>query len=755
MDTAAALSSLSDQERILITSAEQGVEADLHDDGRRRVVRADMLRDLCTGTGAGAGWKVLDGIQIAGARVTGHLGLPGVELAHAVHFRDCAFDEPVNLRQATTKHTVEWNGGTLPGLIADRFESEADLIARNVMITGKVSLHWANVAGDLRFTGSHLVQPGGQAINGADLRAGGTLFLDKKGFHAEGEVCLRSAHIVGDIDCRHGRFDNPGGRSINAAHLVLDGELLCEQGFRSNGEVCLQWAQMQRLRATAGSFASDTAYALHADALRALAGVYLDRKFRATATVRLVGANITGELCCTGGTFDNPSDLALHAERIVADDVYLDRGFEAHGEVRFTDADVKRQFNASRSMMENPAGYALDADGLHCGGEVYLNEGFRSSGAVRLVGAQIKGELNCSGGSFENHDGDALFADGLTTPGTVYLDNGFKADGRVRLARATVGRQLVCTGGVFDNQHGTALNLAGLVCPGDVLFQGGGSESNGFRATGQVRMRGAQITRDLDFTGAELHGDEGLDARGLQVGGRLIWQLAQAPEGRVDLSFANISRLEDAQKSWRERKYQLTGMTYQSTSDDLDVAQRITWLSQTATYNADAYQQLAQQYRARGDEEAARKIQIASQRDLRKRGNLRLLSKVWNWFISFSVGYGYRMHRPFLFVLALGLIGWGLYFWGEQSSLIYATDKSGIVAPACAEGYPCFNPFVYSFSNLIPVVDLRESSFWLPNPTADAPWGALLMVYTWVTIAIGWLAGTAIVAGVTRFFRAR
>jgi hypothetical protein len=32
--------------------------------------------------------------------------------------------------------------------------------------------------------------------------------------------------------------------------------------------------------------------------------------------------------------------------------------------------------------------------------------------------------------------------------------------------------------------------------------------------------------------------------------------------------------------------------------------------------------------------------------------------------------------------------------------------------------------------------------------------GALLMVYTWATMAIGWLAGTAIVAGLSRFFRA-
>jgi len=754
VNVATPLSSLPEQEKRLVSSAAQGVEADLHVEGQRLAVRAETLWALCTGSGVGSGWKVQDGIHLAGARVTGDLNLSGGELLHAIHFRDCVFEHPVDLRQAQTRYVVEWEGGKLPGLIADRFESESDLIIRGTEVTGTVSLHWAVVGGDLRFTGSHMVNLTGLVINAADLRVGGTLFLDGEGFQAEGEVCLRSAHVVGDVDCRHGLFDNRGGLSINAAHLMVDGELLCESGFRSNGEVDLQWAQVQRLRATGGSFASDTEYALHADALRALAGVYLDRKFHATAAVRLVGANIIGELCCTGGIFDNPSGRALNAERIVADDIYLDRGFVAHGEVRFTDAEVKRQFNATRGIMENPAGYALDADGLNCGGEVYLNDEFRSEGAVRMVGAKIAGELNCSGGCFRNHGGDALFADGLTTPGMVYLDAGFRAEGRVRLARATIGRQLVCTDGVFDTQHDTALNLAGLVCPGDVLLKGGGSASNGFRATGEVKMRGARITRDVDFAGAKLHGGEGLDARGMDVGGRLIWQLDESPEGWVDLSFAHISQLDDTLKSWPKGRYRLAGVAFQSTSDALGVDERMIWLRQTEKYNADAYQQLAQEYDLSGNEENARKIRIASQRDLRDRGNLRRPAKAWNWFLDRTVGYGYRMYRTFLFVLVLGLIGWGLYYWGEQAKLIYATDGSGTIAPVCKAGYPCFNSFVYSFSTLIPVVDLRESTYWLPEGS-KAPWGTLLMVFTWLMIAIGWIAGTAIVAGVTRFFRAR
>jgi hypothetical protein len=597
-----------------------------------------------------------------------------------------------------------------------------------------------------------LLPRGGQAFCGQDLRVGGTLFLDGEDFRARGEVCLSSARIDGQLNCRHGSFSNESGRSISADHMVVGGDVLLEEGFSADGEVCVQWAKVGRLRATGGSFSSATRYALHADALRAN-GVYLDRSFRATATVRLVGANITGELCCTQGTFDNPSSRALDAERIVVEDVYLDHGFTARGEVRFNDAEISRQFNASKGDFQNDRSreYSLDCDGLRCGGAVFLNEGFRAVGTVSLTGAEIKSELNCTAGSFITPAGYALFADGMTTPGIVYLDHGFRATGEVRFARATIGRQLVCTKGVFDNQHGTALDLTGLIAPGDVLA------NKGFHATGKVRMRNADITRDLDFTRAQLHGGEGLDARGIKVGGCLTWKMDQAPEGLVDLSSGQISRLDDTMPSWRDKRYLLAGLNYRPTMDGgqdvVTVDQRLDWLLKTRDYSGTAYQQLAQAYRLTGDESTAEKITIANLQDLRKRGKLRRRAWAWNKFLDVTVGYGYRLHRPFLALLVLGLLGAVLYHLGERAGLIYSTSGNRH-APACYPGYPCFNPFVYSFQLLIPGLDLRQANYWLPN-SDNHPWGPLLMLYTWLMIILGWVLATAVIAGITQLFRRR
>jgi hypothetical protein len=372
---------------------------------------------------------------------------------------------------------------------------------------------------------------------------------------------------------------------------------------------------------------------------------------------------------------------------------------------------------------------------------------------VSLTGAEIGNQLNCTAGSFTSVGGSALFADGMTTPGFVYLDRGFQAMGEVRFARATIGRQLVCTDGVFGNQHGPALDLTGLITAGDVLANGD------FRATGEVRMRNADITRDLNFRGAQLHGQEGLDARGIKVGGRLIWQLDQSPEGLVDLSSGQVSLLDDTMQSWPEGNYLLAGLGYRPAMDGKDqvtLDQRIAWLRNTKDYAGTAYQQLAEAYRLSGQESTAEKITIESLRDLRKRGDLRPRSRVWNRFLDWTVGYGYRLHRPFLALLVLGLLGALLYYLGEHAGLIFATQdpQHGSAKGTCPPGYPCFNPIVYSFQMLIPGLDLREATYWWPD-ARKAPWGFPLVLYAWLMIILGWVLATAVVAGITQLFRRR
>jgi hypothetical protein len=93
---------------------------------------------------------------------------------------------------------------------------------------------------------------------------------------------------------------------------------------------------------------------------------------------------------------------------------------------------------------------------------------------------------------------------------------------------------------------------------------------------------------------------------------------------------------------------------------------------------------------------------------------------------------------------------------GEHADLIFYIPgtKHFSAGQGCRQGYPCFNPFVYSFQLLIPGLDLREATYWWPNSSKNT-WGLLLTIYTWLMIILGWVLATAVVAGVAQLFRRR
>ncbi|HVB42798.1 MAG TPA: hypothetical protein VNF47_08865 [Streptosporangiaceae bacterium] len=129
----------------------------------------------------------------------------------------------------------------------------------------------------------------------------------------------------------------------------------------------------------------------------------------------------------------------------------------------------------------------------------------------------------------------------------------------------------------------------------------------------------------------------------------------------------------------------------------------------------------AQSYRLGGREPDAEKILIACQRHQRTRGGLTKRSKLWNWFLGVTVGYGYRLHRVFLFLLALGLIGWWLFQWGVDFDLIHLSQGDHRSASAaCPVGFPCFNAPIYSFQLLVPGLDLREVTYWGRTPASTS-----------------------------------
>ncbi len=199
---------------------------------------------------------------------------------------------------------------------------------------------------------------------------------------------------------------------------------------------------------------------ISADGARVKGDVFLRNGFRAEGEVRLRGAQIEGNLECGDSTFINPAQAGMDAGvaalkadgAVVKGDVFLRDGFRAEGGVRLLGAQIGGDLDCERGTFMNApkpgmdaSSAALSATGAVVKGSVFLRKGFRAEGEVRLLGAQIGGDLSCLGGTFTNPpkqgiaaSGDALSAERAVVKGAIFLRKGFRAEGALNLANACV-----------------------------------------------------------------------------------------------------------------------------------------------------------------------------------------------------------------------------------------------------------------------------------------------------------------------------
>jgi len=186
---------------------------------------------------------------------------------------------------------------------------------------------------------------------------------------------------------------------------------------------------------------------IYAPWLKCEGEVNLGENFSATAMVLLGGASITGNLQANGGRFDYvEGDAALLLDGIkVGGDVLFRDGFQSNGEIRLIGANIGGDLGCSGALMENPGADALSCHGAVISGGVFLNEGFTANGAVHLTGSNIRGSVECETGSFCNPDGIAFSMDRAEVSGSLFFRRVNLVQGEVHLTNARVG--ILCDDG--------------------------------------------------------------------------------------------------------------------------------------------------------------------------------------------------------------------------------------------------------------------------------------------------------------------
>ncbi len=433
--------------------------------------------------------------------------------------------------------------------------------------------------------------------------------------------------------------------------------------------------------------------------------------------------------------------LSLTADRInVKGGIYLRQGFHAHGEVRLLGAQIGGDLDCSEGWFVNPlrtrttkggkvervpgTGMALNADGINVKGSVFLRQGFHAQGEVRLLGAKIGGDLDCTspnpgctlhcralgakiggdldctGSRFENPPqtrttkggkvervpgtGTALNADGINVKGSAFLSGEFHAQGEVRLVGAKIGGVFSCIGGGFENPppegvegSGRALSADGINVKGGVFLQ------QGFHAQGEVRLPGAQIASDLSCIGGTF---TKLTAQTATITGNFVWCDVRQPEGAalvLDLMNASAGSIADDKASWpAPGNLLLDGFVYKRISEGpRDAKTRLEWLGLQKPFTPQPYRQLAKVLGEEGDPRGAREVLYEMEKALRRedakklKGLRRWAARGWSGLLRLTIGYGYRTGTAFLWLVILVILGTLLYRTGEVFRAMTPTEK--------------------------------------------------------------------------------
>lgn len=324
--------------------------------------------------------------------------------------------------------------------------------------------------------------------------------------------------------------------------------------------------------------------------------------------------------------------------------------------------------------------------------------------AVRARGLAVDHNLSLSGARLSAAESvDALH---MRIGGSVYLDDGFHAEGSVTLSGSQISAVLRCVGARFDD----GIFLVDLRV-GDAIFLSQGCHVTGGGKHASVRMRGTRVDGQLVLReGRFSSADVALDLRHVRVGKELF------------LPFENV-----------EGKAQLEGLTYEGLPRDATLDDWLAFLpARTLRYSAQPWAQLAAAHQGAGHERDVRRIRVAQQRDLRRRGRLSWWGRAWHLLRGVTVGHGYRPGLALVWLAGVLAVSVGVVL------------VSGAVRCSVVEQVG------YALNVATPLVKVDAT-----RCTVDTAAGAgqAVLAVTWLLQVLAWAFATLFVAGFTGLVR--
>jgi hypothetical protein len=554
------------------------------------------------------------------------------------------------------------------------------------------------------------------AILAAPPGPGGHARLTLRGARITGPLDLSYARIEHPITLRDCVFDEPivlaearlgavtldGSRfpGIQAPNLEVDGDLGLNR-VRSSRAVLLTGAHFRRDVRLCGAHLSpgeDEEAALAADHLVVDGSVACNGDFEATGMVTMAGARVHGSVRLDGATITVGGNqrIAFYGDGMTVGHDFNAQGLRAEGEVRLVDVSIASTLELRAAHLSSADGAALRLDRAEILSSLYCDNGFTAAGDVMAIGTHVKG--------------------------SVYFNH------------AELGRPAEAAAGTAPPARtGDALRMVRTRIDGDLGCWAG------FVAHGTVDLSRSSVGGELTLVATEL---KGYPAAADFTNGRftVITVSGEPPPGRLDFTKAKADFFRDSAAHWRSGNIVLDEFEYRAIDmTRITVKQREQWLRQAMAasqrkaggdpdgYLPQPYEQLAEAYRRAGDDHAARRIQLAKNRQRnRVTGWRQWYSKLWNILQDGLIGYGYAPLRALTWLIVLFTIGVILFRYGARPYPIANVGR---------HTFTLSDSVGYTLDLILPTSALQERQVWQSSNGLGEVAAASLVVFGYLLTA--------------------
>lgn len=246
-------------------------------------------------------------------------------------------EKGVLLHGAWVDGDLDLEGATLPYSLSLTYCHLTHIILRHSIVHGCVG-----------FQGCHVAK----GVSADGMECSGGLFL--KDFTTTGTVNLLNTKLGGNLECHGGKFDVESADALICDRAVIQGSVFLNDFEKGSDKV----------------------------------------RFIATGAVSFAAARIDGSLDCSNAVFNGArfgkKDVALTCDRaVIKGGVFLKNGFTATGSVRLLGAQIGGNMECVDATLDGMDGYALQAEGVTVGGAFHFNNMRSIKGTVSLSSAKV------------------------------------------------------------------------------------------------------------------------------------------------------------------------------------------------------------------------------------------------------------------------------------------------------------------------------------------------------------------------------